>query len=62
MGSNVEKGSLFTNPIIIPLKGDTVKLVIDVRYLISITDLSNCSWPPEQVQMSLTRLDGVNYN
>ena len=58
MGSDVEMGSLSTNPIIILPKGDTVKLVIDTRYLNSITDLSNYSWP---VQMLLTRLDGVNY-
>ena len=41
MGSDVEMGSLFTNPIIILPKGDTVKLVIDAQYLNSITDLSN---------------------
>ena len=39
MGSNVEMGSLFTNPIIILPKGDTVKLVIDAQYLNSITNL-----------------------
>ena len=61
MGSDIEKGSLFTNPIIILPKGDTVKLVIDARYLNSITDLSNYSWPLEPVQMLLTRLDGVYY-
>ena len=61
MGSDVEMGSLFTNPIIILPKGDTVKLVIDARYLNSITDLSNYSWPLEPVQMLLTRLDGVYY-
>ena len=61
MGSDVEVGSLFTNPIIILTKGDTVKLVIDARYLNSITDFSNYSWPLEPVQMLLTRLDGVYY-
>ena len=61
MGSDVEMGSLFTNPIIILPKGDTVKLLIDARYLNSITDLSNYSWPLEPVQMLLTRLDGVYY-
>ena len=59
MGSDVEMGSLYTNPIIILPKGDTVKLVIDARYLNSITDLSNYSWPLEPVQMLLTRLDGA---
>ena len=61
MGSDVEMGWLFTNPIIILPKGDTVKLVIDARYLNSITDSSNYSWPLEPVQMLLTRLDGVYY-
>ena len=61
MGSDVEMGSLFTNPIIILPKGDTVKLVIDARYLNSTTDLSNYSWPLEPIQMLLTRLDGVYY-
>ena len=60
-GSDVETGSLFTNPIIILPKGETVKLVIDAQYLNSITDLSNYSWPLEPVQMLLTRLDGVYY-
>ena len=61
MGSDVEMLSLFTNPIIILPKGDTVKLVIDARYLNSITDLSNYSWPLEIVQILPTRLDGVFY-
>ena len=61
MGSDVEMGSVFTNPIIILPKGDTVKLVIDARYLNSITDLSNYSWPLEPVKILLTRLDAVYY-
>ena len=61
MGSYVEVGLLFTNPIIILPKGGTVKLVIDARYLNSITDFSNYSWPLEPLQMLLTRLDGVYY-
>ena len=61
IGSDVEMGSLFTNPIIILPKGDTVKLVIDARYLNSITDLPNYSWPLEPVQMLRTRPDGVYY-
>ena len=52
-------GSIFTNPIIILPRGETVKLVIDAQYLNSNIDLSNYSWPLEPVQMLLTRLDGV---
>ena len=60
-GSDVEMGSLFTNPTIILPKGDTVKLVIDAQYLKSITDLSNFSRRLEPVQMLLTGIDGVFY-
>ena len=61
MGSDVEIGSFFTNPVIILPKGDTFKLVNDARHLNSITDLSNYSWHLEAVQMILTRLDGKSY-
>ena len=62
-GSELEMGSLFTNSIVILPSGDTLftELVIDARYLKSVTDLSNNSWPLEPVQMLLTRLDGVCY-
>ena len=36
--------SWFVNPIIVLPKNDYVKLVIDARYLNSITDTSNSSW------------------
>ena len=51
MGSDVELGSLFTNPIIISPKRDTVKLVIDARYLNYTIDLSNYTRPLEPVQV-----------
>ena len=40
-GDDDELGSLFVNPIILLLKADYVKLVINARYLNSITDLTN---------------------
>ena len=49
MGDDDELGSLFVNPIILLPKADYVKLVIDARYLNSITDLTNYSWPLEPV-------------
>ena len=61
MGSDVEMGSLFTNLIIILLKGDPLKVVFDARYLNSVTDLSNYSWHLEPVQMLLVRLDVAYY-
>ena len=36
----------------------TVKLVIDARYLTSVTDLANYSWRLEPVQMIMTRVNG----
>ena len=58
MGDDDELGSLFVNPIILLPKAVYVKLVIDARYLNSITDLTNYSWPLEPVQMIMTRING----
>ena len=54
MGDDDEMGSLFVNPIILMPKSDYVKLVIDSRFLNSVTDLTNYSWPPELLQMIMT--------
>ena len=58
MGDDDELCSLFVNPIILMQKADYVKLVIDARYLNSITDLTNYSWPLEPIQMIMTRING----
>ena len=58
MGDDDELGSLFVNPIILLPKADYVKLVIDARYLNSVTDLTTYSWPLEPVQMIMTRING----
>ena len=58
MGDDDEMGSLFVNPIIILPKNDYVKVVIDARYLNSVTDLTNYAWPLEPVQMIMTRVNG----
>ena len=58
MGDDDKKGSLFVNPIIVMPKNDYVNLSIDARYLNSVTDLTNYSWPLEPVQMILTRVNG----
>ena len=62
MGDDEEMGSLFVNPIILMPKNDYVKLVIDARYLNSVTDLTNCSWPLEPVQMIKTRVNGKTFS
>ena len=41
MGHDDEMGWLFVNPIILMPINDNVKLVIDARYLNSVTDLTN---------------------
>ena len=53
--------SWFVNPIIILPKNDYVKLVIDARYLNSITDTSNSSWPLEPLQVLMTRVNGAYF-
>ena len=58
MGDDDKMGSLFVNPIILMPKSDYVKLIIDARFLNSVTDLTNYSWPLEPVQMIMTRVNG----
>ena len=58
LGDEDEMGSFFVNPKILKPKNDYVKLVIDARYLNSVTDLTNYSWPLELVQMIMTRVNG----
>ena len=41
MGDDDQMGSLFVNPIILMPRNDYVKLVIEARYLNSVTDLTN---------------------
>ena len=58
MGDDDEMGSLFVNPIILMPQSEYVKLVIDARFLDSVTDLTHYSWPLEPVQMIMTRVNG----
>ena len=58
MGEDDKMKSLFVNPIILMSKNDYVKLVIDARYLNSLTDLTNYSWPLEPVHMIMTSVNG----
>ena len=39
-------------------KSDYVKLVMGDRFLNSVTDLTNYSWPLEPVQLIITRVNG----
>ena len=58
MGDADEMASLFVNPIILMTESDYVKLVIDARFLNTVTDLTNYSWHLEPVQMIRTRVNG----
>ena len=58
MGDDDELGSLFVNPIILMPKKDYVKLLVDARFLNSVTELTYYSWPLKPVQMIMTRING----
>ena len=58
MGDDDEMGSLFVNPIILMRKNDYVKLVVDARYLNSLTNQTNYYRPLEPVQTIMTRVNG----
>jgi len=53
-----ETGSEFLNPVIIIPKGEVIKLVLDARYLNSVTDTSQYSWPLESLTAILDKLKG----
>ena len=52
-------GNTFTNPVIILRKGESLKIVLDARYLNSMIDESKCNWAIEPVDVALTRIKGT---
>ena len=48
----------FKNPVNILAKGESLKIVLDARYLNSLTDESKCNWPIEPIQVILTKMNG----
>ena len=52
------KGNTFINPVIILAKGESLKIVLDARYLNSLIDESKCNWPIEPIQVILTKIHG----
>ena len=46
------------NPVIILAKGESLKIVLDARYLNSLIDESKCNWPFEPIQVILTKING----
>ena len=52
-------GNTFTNSVIILRKGESLKIVLNARYLNSMIDESKCNWPIEPVDVALTRINGT---
>ena len=52
------KVNTFINPVIILAKDESLKIVLDARYLNSLIDKSKCNWPIEPIQVILTKISG----
>ena len=50
------KGNTFINPVIILAKGESLKIVLDARYLNSLIDKTSCNWPIEPIEVILTKI------
>ena len=51
------KGNTFINPVIILAKGESLKKVLDARYLNSLIGESKCNWPIDPIQVILTKIN-----
>ena len=54
------KGNTFINPVSILAKGESLKIVLDARYLNSLIGESKCNWPIEPIQVILTKIKVSN--
>ena len=52
------KGNTFINPVISLAEEESLKIVVDARYLNSLIDESKCSWPVEPIQVIPTKING----
>ena len=52
-------GKTYTNPVIILRKRESLKIVLEARYLNSMIDESKFTWPIEPVDVALTRINGT---
>ena len=52
------KSNTIINPVIILAKGESLKMVLDPRYLNSLIDEPKCNWPIEPIQVILTKIKG----
>ena len=51
-------GNTFIDPVIILAKSESLKIVLNARYLNSLIDESKCNWPIESIQVILTKING----
>ena len=54
------KGNTFTHPVIILAKGESLKVVLEARYLNSLIDESNFNLPIEPIQVIHTKINRQN--
>ena len=52
------KGNNFINPVIILAKVESLKKVLDARYLNTLIDECKCNRPIEAIQVNLTKING----
>ena len=52
------KGNNFINPVIILAKRESLKIVLDARYLNLLINESKCNWPIEPIHVILTKING----
>ena len=52
------KGNTFINPVFIIAKAESLKKVLDARYLNSLIVESKFNWPSKPTQIILTKLNG----
>ena len=52
------KGNTFINPVNILAKRESLKIVLDARYLNSLIDETKCNWSIEPIRVILTKING----
>ena len=55
------EGNAIINPAIILAKGESLKIVLDARYLNSLIIETRCNWSIEPIQVILTKINGQSY-
>ena len=49
------------NPVTILARVESLKIVLDARYLNSLIDVSKGNWSIEPIQVILTKINGTHY-